>query len=87
MVEALAAVGVVSVGAAPAELLDSLLEATRDGGHFVFSYNSHTLEDASYMNALERVLLAPGVTLIEREDGPHLPALGMTSAIFLLKKE
>lgn len=83
----IAAVGVVSVGAAPAELLLDLLASTRAGGHFVFSYNSHTLEDAAYMDVLGQVLNSPQVTLIQREDGPHLPALDMMSAVFLLRKE
>ncbi|MEL7345965.1 MAG: methyltransferase [Pseudomonadota bacterium] len=83
----IAAVGVVSVGAAPAQVLHDLVEATRVGGHLIFSYNSHTLEDADYMTALETVLARDDITLIAREDGPHLPALGMISAVFLVHKQ
>lgn len=83
----LAAVGVVSVGAAPAELLLDLIAATAPGGHFIFSYNSHTLEDAGYMAVLETVLGREDVALIEREDGPHLVEPAMTSAIFLIHKQ
>lgn len=83
----IAAVGVVSVGAAPADVLLDLVAATRPGGHLIFSYNSHTLDDAAYMAVLEGVLARDDITLIEREDGPHLPALDMTSAIFLLHRQ
>ena len=83
----LAAVGVVSVGAAPADLLPDLMNATAPGGHFIFSYNSHTLEDAAYMAALDAVLGREDATLIEREDGPHLMEPAMTSAVFLIHKQ
>jgi hypothetical protein len=44
----------VSLGAAPASTLATLLDALAPGGHFGFSYNDATLADPAYMEALDR---------------------------------
>jgi len=69
---AVAAVGVVSLGAAPAETLDALLGAMAPGALLVFSYNDATLRTPAYVDALAQAQLA-GHLVIWARHGPHLP--------------
>jgi len=80
----IAAIGVVSLGAAPASTLATLLNALPSGGHLGFSYNDATLADASYMSALEAA--QANADLVHDAYGPHLPAKDMGSHIYVLRK-
>lgn len=82
-----AAVGVVSVGAAPPDVLAYLIGALTKGSHLIFSYNSHTLEDETYMDALAAAKTDTSLKLLAEESGPHLPALGLTSTIYLFQSQ
>jgi predicted TPR repeat methyltransferase len=80
----IAAIGVVSLGAAPASTLATLLDALAPGGLLGVSYNDATLADPAYMEALDD---AQG----RRSDlhdayGPHLPAKDMGSRVYVLRK-
>jgi predicted TPR repeat methyltransferase len=79
------ATGVVSLGAAPPELLATLLDFLAPGGLLALSYNDATLEDPSYMAAMEHAISGPARLLVE-EYGPHLPAKNMNSMVYLLQK-
>lgn len=82
----LVATGVVSLGAAPPETLDMLIEALGPGGLLAFSFNEATLADRAYTDRLDIAVLAPDLELVFEETGPHLPAKDMTSAVYVLKR-
>ncbi|MDJ1008142.1 MAG: methyltransferase domain-containing protein [Paracoccaceae bacterium] len=83
---AIVAAGVISVGAAPPEVLAHLYSSLAPGARLAFSYNGHTLEDPAYMAALDRVRADRDCVLEVAEDGPHLPELGLTSRVFVLRR-
>jgi hypothetical protein len=80
----IAAIGVVSLGAAPAGTLATLLDALAPGGHLGFSYNDATLADPAYMEALEAAQAR--AELLHDAYGPHLPAKDMGSRVYVLRK-
>lgn len=80
------ACGVVSLGAAPPETLDLLIDALAPGGLVAFSYNQATLDDARYMAKLDEVLTSGQVEMAFEEYGPHLPAKNMNSTVYILQK-
>lgn len=81
----IAAIGVVTTGAAPAGLLDALATVLKAGGRLAFSFNDHALEDGSYTKKLNQ-LLARGFTLLYREYGPHFRNRDMGSAVYVIEK-
>lgn len=81
---AIAATGVVSLGAAPPETLALLLAALPSGGLLAFSYNDPTLGDAAYSAALDNAL--SGADLLFAEHGPHLLGREMGSTVYILRK-
>ncbi|MEY1555587.1 class I SAM-dependent methyltransferase [Yoonia sp. R2331] len=80
------AVGVVSLGAAPADMLAPLIDKLNTGGLLAFSYNDPTLADASYIAALDDAVAAGTVEVIFREHGPHLDDVGMKSDVIILRR-
>lgn len=80
----IAAIGVISLGAAPADTLHTLLTALPPGGLLGFSYNDATLAEQSYMDALEKA--QDEATLIHEAYGDHLPGKNMKSSIYILRK-
>ncbi|MEO0486611.1 MAG: methyltransferase domain-containing protein [Pseudomonadota bacterium] len=81
------ATGVVSLGAATPEMLGTLLSALLPTGILAFSYNDPTLEDASYIAALDAVLASGTATLISREHGPHLSEKVTGSDVIVLRRQ
>lgn len=77
------AVGVISTGAAPAEMLPFLADRMTPGALLAFSYNDHTLEDAAYMEALDSV--TENASVIRDDLGDHIPGLGSKSKVFVLE--
>ena len=84
--EAITAVGVISSGAGPAELLSSSLNQLTNGQLLCFSFNDHTLDDAAYMDALEMVLSNAMAEKIFEEYGDHLPARNVNSMVYVLRR-
>ncbi len=82
----IAAAGVVSLGAAPPETLDMLVDALGAGGLLAFSFNEATMADRAYTERLDIACLAPDIELVFEEDGPHLPGKNMRSTVYILKK-
>ena len=82
----ISATGVVSLGAAPPETLDMLIDALGPGGLLAFSYNEATLADRSYTDQLDISILAPDIEMVYEENGPHLPAKNMSSTVYVLQK-
>lgn len=84
--KSIVAAGVVSLGAAPPETLDDLLEVLGKEGILAFSYNDPTLDDQSYVKKLEDIIQAGTATLLFKQHGPHLPEKGMGSEVIILRK-
>ena len=82
----IAATGVISLGAAPPETLDLLLDVLPSGGLLAFSYNEATLADRAYTDRLDIAVLAPDIEMAFEEEGPHLPGQNMTSAVYVLRR-
>lgn len=80
------ATGVISLGAAPPETLDMLINVVPSGGLLAFSYNEATLADRAYTDRLDAAVLAPDIEMAFEQDGPHLPAKNMTSAVYVLRR-
>ncbi len=80
---AIVACGVVSKGAAPPETLELLVDALSAGAWLAFSFNDHTFEDPRFMATLDKALTEDRLRLHFREDGPHLPHIGLRSTVFV----
>ena len=83
---AITAMGVISIGAAPPNLLRPVLGGLAVGGLLAFSYNDATLPEAAYIDALADVQNDGTATLIFDEYGDHLPGKGMKSRVYILEK-
>ena len=83
---AITAVGVVSVGAAPPETLDLLVGALAPGALLAFSFNNHTLEDPAFEARVTDYLDSGTCTQLFREDGAHLPGIGLRATVFVLRR-
>ncbi|WP_377505348.1 class I SAM-dependent DNA methyltransferase [Octadecabacter sp. R77987] len=84
--DAILAAGVVSLGAAPPDTLDLLIDALDAGGLLAFSFNDPTLADSRYTDHLARLLAAGTVSEVHRDHGPHLPDKGMGSDVIVLRR-
>lgn len=83
---AITAVGVVSVGAAPPETLDQLVDALAPGGLLALSFNDHTFEDPRFEARVGHYLKQNICAQLFREDGAHLPGIGLRSTVFVLRR-
>ena len=83
---AIVAIGVISLGAAPPDMLETLLKALAPGGLLAFSYNDPTLEDATYLDALEQVQTDGMAELLHRAHGPHLSEKVTGSDVIVLRR-
>ncbi len=81
------ATGVISLGAAPPDLLRTLLKALAPQAFLAFSYNDPTLSDANYASALDSVLADGTARLRFREHGPHLSREVTGSDVIVLQRE
>jgi predicted TPR repeat methyltransferase len=84
--QAITAIGVISTGAGPASLMDSLMDLLPSGGLLGFSLNDHALEDAEYLSGVAR-LQDVGHLARVKEYGEHLPKLGLKSMIYVFEKK
>jgi predicted TPR repeat methyltransferase len=80
------AVGVISLGAAPAEALRPLVEKLVPDGLLALSFNDPTISDQSYIDALAAICDAGMVEVIFREHGPHLDDVHMGSDVIILRR-
>ena len=62
-----------------------LLNFLPKDGLLAFSYNDPTLQDQTYLDALDAVLVADAELLV-REYGPHLTGKDMSSDVIILRK-
>ncbi|WP_114965845.1 class I SAM-dependent DNA methyltransferase [Alkalilacustris brevis] len=83
---AIVASGAISPGAAPPENIDGALDSLAQGGLLVISLNDHALDEGGYKERLDAAVAAGGAERLEAARGPHLPALGLQSTVFVLRK-
>lgn len=84
--DAVTACGAVSPGAAPASSLDALIAALAPGAHLLVSLNDHALADADYASRIPAACADGRVAEVEAEHGPHLPDLGLSATVFVLRR-
>lgn len=82
--DVVAAVGVIGAGSAPPEAFDTAIAAVKPGGLFVWSYNDHALEDPRFPAKIAEHI-ANGAKLVFQEHGPHIPGIGLSSTVYVLK--
>lgn len=82
----IAAIGVVSLGAAPPETLAPLVEKLGQDGLLALSFNDPTLKDQTYLDALDTVVSEGQAEVVFREHGPHLDDVGMGSDVIILRR-
>lgn len=83
---AIAAAGVIGVGAAPAQTLDLLLAALPPGGRLAFSLNDHALADPQFEGRLAPWLERGDARLLFRAHGPHLPGAGLGATVLVVAR-
>ncbi|MEO1638372.1 MAG: methyltransferase domain-containing protein [Pseudomonadota bacterium] len=84
--DVIVAVGVISLGAAPAETLRMVMDQLVSGGLLALSFNDPTLADNSYGDALQAEVDQGRAAIIFREHGPHLDDVGMGSDVIILRR-
>lgn len=82
----IAAVGVISLGAAPADVLPQLVAKLAPGGILTLSFNDPTLADDSYERALTAEVQGGRVSIEFREHGRHLDDVKMGSDVMVLRR-
>ena len=80
------AAGVISLGAAPAEILSDVLNSLAIGGLLALSFNDPTLECLKYDKVLEDEINAKRVKVLFREHGPHIGDLNMGSDVIVIQR-
>lgn len=84
--DVITAIGVISLGAAPAELLAALMAKLDPGGVLALSFNDPTLADDSYANALGTEVSQGRAEVVFREHGPHLDDVDMGADVIILRR-
>ncbi len=80
------AAGVISLGAAPAEILSDVLNSLAIGGLLALSFNDPTLECLKYDKVLEDEINAKRAKILFREHGPHIGDLNMGSDVIVIQR-
>ena len=83
---AIAAVGVISVGHAPASTIKDMFDKLDDGGLLVFSINDPSLKEGSFTAAIDALLQQEDAQLKESEYDWHLPKIEMKSTVYVIEK-
>lgn len=84
--DAISAVGVIGMGAAPVELLYTLFQNLESGGMAVFSFNDHTLADPAFECCVMNHMDCGAFELLFKEHGPHLPGQNIKSTVYVMRK-
>ncbi|WP_299699512.1 methyltransferase domain-containing protein [uncultured Tateyamaria sp.] len=83
---AMAAIGVIGAGAAPIDVLHTLMRALHKGGRLVFSFNDHALEDPANEAGVAAWTDCGAGRLLFKEHGDHLPGIDLKSNVYVLEK-
>lgn len=83
---AIVACGVISKGAAPPETMNGLIARLAPGGLLVFSFNDHTFEDPRFEAVVNGYLKNKTCQQLFRQNGEHLPGIGLQSTVFVLER-
>ncbi len=84
--QVIVAVGVISTGAAPPEVLDTIVDMLPVGGYVAMSLNDHALAEPQYPNKIASHIQGGTLEMIVEDYGDHLPGLGLKSKIYVMKK-
>lgn len=82
---AIAAIGALGVGAAPASTMAQMADALNPGGLLVFSLNDHGLADADFIAGRD-ALLNGAMRELEQSYGDHLPGIDLKSSVYVFEK-
>ena len=82
----IAAIGVIGAGAAPLSVFHALMHSLPSGGHLVFSFNDHALEDPANEAAVAEWTDTGAAHLRVKEYGPHLPGIDLKSNVYVIEK-
>jgi predicted TPR repeat methyltransferase len=81
-----AAVGCISPEYMPPTVLDQILSKLPQGGCLVFSVNDHSAADGTIVGRIMTLIDCGAAELVFKEYGDHLPAIGLKSTVYVLKK-
>lgn len=81
---AIAAIGAIGPGAAPAFVIAPLIDALAPGGYFVISLNDVALSHPEFPAALEAE--DHRLDSVFSERGPHLPGIDVMSTVYLFRR-
>ncbi len=83
---AIVAVGAIGAGAAPVENIDAAIAGLARGGVFIVSLNDHTLQDPDYEARINAAAKDGRIEILQAEDGPHLPSIGLNARVYAVRK-
>lgn len=83
---AIAAIGVIGVGAAPIDTFDLLMTSLAPGGLLVLSFNDHFLKDSTSEARISDWVDTGAARLLFKESGPHLPKINVNSTVYVIEK-
>ena len=81
-----AAIGCITPEYMPATVLDEILSKLPQGGCLVFSVNDHSAADGTIVGRIMTLIDCGTAELMFKEYGDHLPAIGLKSTVYVLKK-
>lgn len=81
-----AAIGVLNPSFMPSTVLDEILRLLPEGGCFVFSLNDHALKDGAFETRVLELTEYNVADLVLKEQGEHLPGIGLESVVYVLRK-
>ena len=84
--DVIAAVGVISVGHAPATAIAEIFDKLGEGGIFVYSINDASIAEGSFVAATDALLAREDAHLCEVHYDVHLPKIDMKSPVYVIKK-
>lgn len=83
---AVVAVGVLSPGFAPPQVIDQVFGILPSGGYFCFSLNDHAMSDRAYEGRVKEITDAGGAHVISHDYGDHLRNEAFNSTVYVLRK-
>ena len=84
--DVIAAVGVISVGHAPASTIAEMFDKLHSGGLFIYSINDASIAEGSFVEATQALLARDNATLCEAHYGAHLPKINMQSTVYVVRR-